>query len=176
MSTIATISGRPVAPKSARLAVAPPAELAQPEQRREPADDEQQAEEERRQREAGRREQAVEVEVHAGHDEVDRDQEAEADPLEPHPHDLALGPVEHEPDDQAGGERAEHEVEADVVREPDERGEHEHREPHRRLAGRVDRVAQDPQHARRARAQRDRGAAGDERAEDDEQDASSPAP
>ena len=149
---------------------APPSELAQPEQRREPADDEQQAEEERGQHEAGRREEAVEVEVHPRDDEVDRDQEAEADPLEPHLHDLALGAVEHEPHDQAGGERAEHEVEADVVREPDERGEHEHRQPNGRLGGRMDRVAQDAEDARRPRAHHGRGAAGHDRAEDDEQD------
>jgi hypothetical protein len=53
-------------------------------------------------------------------DEVDRDREAEADPLEPRLHGLSLRPVEHEADDQAGGEGAEHEVEADVVREPQE--------------------------------------------------------
>ena len=58
--------------------------------------------------------------------------------------------VEHEADDQAGGECAEHEVEADVVREPDERGEHEHGQPHRRLPGGVHGVAQDAQHPRAA--------------------------
>ena len=164
MSTIATISGRPVAPKRARLE-RPRAGSSSRSHRSadDAADDEQQAEEERRQQQAVAREEAVEVEVHPGHDEVDRDQEAEADPLEPHADDLAVRRVEHEADDQPGGERAEHEVEADVVREPDERGEHEHRQPHRRLAGRVDRCRAGSRRTRGGRARSaDRGAAGDD--------------
>ena len=72
---------------------------------------------------AGRTEQAVEIEVHPGNDEVDRDQEAEPDPLQPHPHGLPFRGVEGQPDEQACGERAEHEVEADFLGEQHERRE-----------------------------------------------------
>ena len=78
--TIATISGRPVALKTARLSVSRGAEVPQPEQRRRPAHDDEEPEEERRQSEALGRQQAVEVEVHPRDDEVDRDEEPVADP------------------------------------------------------------------------------------------------
>ena len=121
MSTIATISGSPVATKSARASVRRAVELAAPEQRRGATDHEQQREEERREREAGRRQQAVDVEVDPGDDEVDRDEEAEADALEAHADDLAVGRVEDEPHDEPRGERAQDEVEAHVAREEHER-------------------------------------------------------
>ena len=74
-------------------------ELAEPQERRRPAGHEQQSEEQRRERQAVGGEQAVDVEGHPGHDEVDGHEEPEADPLEPDAHDSPLGRVEHEPDE-----------------------------------------------------------------------------
>ena len=150
MSTVATISGRPVAPKNASAAVSRPPRLTEPEERRRAADDEQEHEEDRRQDEPARREEAVEVEVHARGDEVDGDQEAEADALEAHPYDGSVRRLERQPHDQPGGERAEHEVEADVPREQHERREHEDREPDRGLPCRVHGLLQDTDDAGRA--------------------------
>ena len=119
------------------------AELAQPEDRRDPAYHRQEREEERSQGEAPGAQQAVEVEVHPGGDEVDRDQETEADALEPHPDGLGVGRVERQPDDQPCGEGAQDEVEADVVREQRQRRDDEDGEANRHLPGRLDGLLDD---------------------------------
>ena len=77
-----------------------------------------------------------------GRDEVDRDEEAEADALEAHADDVAVGRLEDEPDDEPRRERAQDEVEAHIAGEEDERGEDEDREPDRSLPGRVHRLLQ----------------------------------
>ncbi len=154
--TIATISGRPVALKIARLDRRSRPELAEPEQGGRAADDHEEREEERREPEPGRRQEAVEVEVHPGDDEVDRDQEPEPDSLEPHSHGGGFRGVEGEPHDQPAGERAEHEVEAHLDREEDERREAEDGQPHGGLAGRVHGLLEDADDPGRARPERGR--------------------
>ena len=57
-------------------------------------------------------EQRAGMELHAAHHEEDRDQEAEPDRLEAGLHGLGLVPVEGDADDEAGGERAEQDLEA----------------------------------------------------------------
>ena len=171
MPTIATISGRAVAPNSARQSARRAAELAQPQDRRDPADHEQEREEERREGEAPGAQQAVEVEVHARRDEVDRDQEAEADALEPHPDGLGVGRVERQPHDEPGGERAQDEVEADVVREQRQRRDHEDGEANRHLPGRLDGLLDDAYDRGRAGAQcRHRGERDEGEEPDEEHD------
>ena len=130
--TIATISGRPVAAQRARLSVRRgPRSPSQSSDGR-TADDEEEPEEEHREAEAGGCQQAVEVEVHPGDHEVDRDQEAEADALQPHSHRCGFRRAQGQPHDEAAGERAEDEVEADLDGEKDEPGENEARTGARR--------------------------------------------
>ena len=153
---IATISGRPVAPKSARPTVCRGPRSRSQRRAGVPRVTTKQREEERREAEAGRREQAVEIEGHPGDDEVDRDQEPEADPLEPHAHRGTLRSAQGQADDEAAGEGAEDEVEADLDREEDEGSEHEHREAHRCLPRRVHRLLEHPDDPGRARPERSR--------------------
>ena len=141
MPTIATINGRAVAPNSAR-----PRAFRRPSSRSHRIAEIPRTTSSSARKTAARarplaREQAVEVEVHPRRDEVDRDQEAEPDALEPHPDGLAVGGVEREPHDEPGGERAEDEVEADVVREQHQRGERRAPTGAPPSAGRVDRFA-----------------------------------
>ncbi len=91
MPTMATISGSPVADKSARLGRPTRAELSEPQECGRAAREQQDAEEQQGERETLDREEAVEVEVHPRDDEVHGNEKAEPDPLESQTHDLSLG-------------------------------------------------------------------------------------
>ena len=67
--------------------------------------------------EAVDRQQAVQVEVHAGHDEVHGTRNPNPIPSRRIRTILPVRRVEHEPDDEPGGERPEHELEARVRRD-----------------------------------------------------------
>ena len=117
-----------------------PAEQPQVEQRRDAAHDEQREQEERHHRHRrGAARERVEVEAHPARDEEDRDEDAEADGLELAPEvrvgHLPVGVRERE--DRAGGERAEDDLESELLGGGGEADEQHERAPDADLGGGV---------------------------------------
>ena len=75
------------------------------------------------------------VELHAAHHEEHRDEEAEADRLEPGLHGLGLVTVEGDADDEAGGEGTQQDLEAQRRGDEHQAGDEQEHDPHRQLGG-----------------------------------------
>jgi hypothetical protein len=101
---------------------------------REAAGQQEHQQKQRQAEEGGRRpRQRMQVELDAGHHEEDRDEEAEAERFELVPHRLASLSFAGQPDDDARRQRPQHDVEAEVLRQHDERPQQHHRHPHGEL-------------------------------------------
>ena len=140
IAVAATMNGSEVACSSAAAPTRRRVELAAIEQRRQAAGDEQRGDEGRDRGDRGRRgEERVEVEADPAGDEEDRDEDAEADRRELQPK-LGMG---HAPvlvevvEDRAGGERAEDQLEAELLGERDHPDQEHERAAHADLGAGV---------------------------------------
>ncbi len=99
----------------------------------------------------------MQVELHPADDEEDRHQETEPDGLELTLDDLGVLPADEQADHDAGRERPEQDVEAELEGKQDQPDDEQHRHPDRQLSAGVHVLVQEADHRRGMRAGRERG-------------------